>query len=255
MAKQLLDEPFAIAGKRALVTGSAHRIGRCIALRLAREGAQLAIHYSTSSAEAEATAAECTKLSGLPSLLLQSRLDRVADIAEMFASIESSWNGLDVLVNNAARFTRRNVFEVTESDWDEVHAVNLKAAFFCAQHAARLMRKIAVPGRIVNMSSLGGLQAWAEHVHYNASKAGVIHMTRALAKALAPDITVNSVAPGFIPFDERDYSQTNEGPVALTPVKRPGRPEEIADAVLFFIRSANYVTGQTLAVDGGLSIR
>lgn len=255
MAKPPLDEPFALPGKRALVTGSAQRIGRAIALRLAREGAQLAIHYATSRTEAEATAAECEQLSGKPSLLLQARLQDVSEIAAMFASVETQWGGLDVLVNNAARFTRRDVFEITEADWDEVHSVNLKAAFFCAQHAARLMRKAAVPGRIVNLSSLGGLQAWAEHVHYNASKAGVIHMTRALAKALAPDITVNSVAPGFIPFDERDYSQTKEGPVALTPVQRPGRPEEIADAVVFFIRSANYITGQTLAVDGGLSIR
>ncbi len=255
MAKPAVDAPFDLAGKRALVTGSAQRIGRAIALRLAREGAQVAIHYSASRAEAEATAGECAQLSKLPSLLLQAKLEHVAGIAKMFAAIESQWGGLDILVNNAARFTRRNVMNITESDWDEVHAVNLKATFFCAQHAARLMRNAGVPGRIVNMSSLGGLQAWAEHVHYNASKAGVIHMTRALAKALAPDITVNSVAPGFIPFDDRDYSQTNEGPVALTPVQRPGRADEIADAVVFFVRSANYITGQTLAVDGGLSIR
>ena len=255
MAKQALDEPFAIAGKRALVTGSARRVGRGIALALAREGAQLAIHYSTSRGEAEDTAAECTRLSGYQSLLLQANLENDAEIDTLFEAIDAQWHGLDILVNNAARFTRRDVLQITESDWDEVHSVNLKATFFCAQHAARLMRRNAGPGRIVNMSSLGGLQAWAEHVHYNASKAGVIHMTRALAKALAPDITVNSVAPGFIPFEDRDYSQTKEGPVRLTPVGRPGTVEEVAEAVLFFIRSANYVTGQTLAVDGGLSIR
>ena len=249
-----MDEPFELKGKRVLVTGAARRIGG-VALALAREGARVAIHYGSSREEAQATAAECEQLSGQPALLLRARLEHVGEIAAMFDAIEAQWGGLDALVNNAARFARRNVFEITESDWDEVHAVNLKAAFFCAQHAARLMRKAGVPGRIVNMSSLGGLQAWAEHVHYNASKAGLIHMTRALAKALAPDITVNSVAPGFIPFDDRDYSQTKEGPVSQTPVRRAGRVEEVAEAVLFFLRSANYITGQTLAVDGGLSIR
>lgn len=250
-----MHEAFSLTGKRVLVTGAARRIGRGIALALAAEGARVAIHYSTSRNEAGETAAECQRLSGHEPLLVHARLEEVAQIAAMYETIRSAWGGLDALVNNAARFTRRNVFDITEADWDEVHTVNLKAAFFCAQHAARLMRAEGVPGRIVNISSLGGLQAWAEHVHYNASKAGLIHMTRALAKALAPDITVNSVAPGFIPFEERDYSQTAEGPVAHTPVQRAGRVEEVAEAVLFFLRSANYITGQTLAVDGGLSIR
>lgn len=250
-----MHDVFSLSGKRVLVTGAARRIGRGIALALAQEGARVAIHYSSSRNEAAETAAECARLSGHEPLLVHARLDEVAQIAAMFETIRSDWNGLDALVNNAARFTRRNVFDITEADWEEVHNVNLKAAFFCAQHAARLMRAEGVPGRIVNISSLGGLQAWAEHVHYNASKAGVIHMTRALAKALAPDITVNSVAPGFIPFEDRDFSQTTEGPVSQTPVQRAGRVEEVAEAVLFFLRSANYITGQTLAVDGGLSIR
>lgn len=250
-----MTDPFPLAGKRILVTGAARRIGRGIALALAAEGARVAIHYSTSHGEAQSAAAECTRLSGMEAAVYRARLDRVPDIAALFDAVREDWGGLDALVNNAARFTRRDVFDITEADWDEVLDVNLKAVFFCAQHAARLMRAEGVPGRIVNLSSLGGLQAWAEHVHYNASKAGVIHMTRALAKALAPDITVNSVAPGFIPFEERDYAQTQEGPVSQTPAGRAGRVEEVASAVLFFLRSANYITGQTLAVDGGLSIR
>lgn len=250
-----MTDSFPLAGKRVLVTGAARRIGRGIALALAAEGARVAVHYSTSHDEALATAEECTRLSGLPAPVYPARLDRVPEITALFEAVRKDWGGLDALVNNAARFTRRGVFEITEADWDEVLDVNLKAVFFCAQQAARLIRGGGGPGRIVNLSSLGGLQAWPEHIHYNASKAGVIHMTRALAKALAPDITVNSVAPGFIPFEERDYSQTQEGPVSQTPAGRAGRVEEVAAAVLFFLRSANYITGQTLAVDGGLSIR
>jgi 3-oxoacyl-[acyl-carrier protein] reductase/pteridine reductase len=242
--------PFDLRGKTVLVTGAARRIGRSIALRLAAEGARVAIHYSTSEEEARRTAAEC---GGAP--VFRANLEHVAEIAEMFGRVASTLGRLDALVNNAARFTRRNVLEVSEADWDFIHSVNLKAYFFCAQQAARLMRAQGAPGRIVNISSLGGLQAWAEHVPYCASKAGVIHMTRALAKALAPDITVNSVAPGFIPFEARDYTQTSEGMIRDTPAGRAGHADEAADAVLFFLRAPGYITGQTIAVDGGLSLR
>ena len=121
----------------------------------------------------------------------------------MFAEVEQRLGRLDGLVNNAARFTRFDPLDITEKDWDFIHSVNLKAVFFCCQQAARLMQKQG-GGRIVNISSLGGIRPWAEHAHYCASKAGVIMLTRALAKAFAPEITVNSVAPGVIPFDDID---------------------------------------------------
>jgi len=155
------------------------------------------------------------------------------------------------LVNNAARFTRINPLEVTEADWDYIHDVNLKATFFCCQQAA-LRMMAGEGGRIVNLSSLGGLRPWAQHAHYCASKAGVIMLTRALAVAFAPKITVNSVARGN-PFDGHD--ERIERFIAATPAKRAGTGDEIASAVLYFLTASNFVTGQVLAVDGGLSQR
>jgi NAD(P)-dependent dehydrogenase (short-subunit alcohol dehydrogenase family) len=234
-------------GKVVLVTGGAKRIGRGIALRLAEEGARVAIHYHTSEQEARRTADEC---GGAP--LFRANLESVAEIGGMFAEVERQCGRLDGIVNNAARFTRLDPLEITESDWDFIHSVNLKAVFFCCQAAARLMLKTG-GGRIVNLSSLGGIRPWAEHAHYCASKAGVIMLTRALSKAFAPSITVNSVAPGVIPFD--DIDERGKKMIEATPAKRGGTPAEIADAVLYFLTASNFVTGQNLAIDGGLSQR
>ena len=234
-----------LVGQVILVTGAAKRIGRGIALRLAREGAKVAIHYSTSEAEARATAAECGNAP-----LFRADLEKVSEIERLFADVQQHFGKLDGLVNNAARFTLRDPLKLTEADWDSVHSVNLKATFFCCQQAARIMLP-ASKGRIVNMSSLGGIRAWPEHAHYCASKAGVIHMTRALAQAWAPKITVNSVAPGVIPFGEPD--ERVKRLIAKTPAGRPGTADEIADAVVFFLTASDFITGQVLAVDGGLS--
>ncbi|MCU1340090.1 MAG: short-chain dehydrogenase/reductase [Bryobacterales bacterium] len=234
-----------LKGRVVLVTGAAKRIGRGIALRLTREGARVAIHYSTSEAEARATAAEC---GGAP--LFRANLENVAEIERLFSEVEQHFGRLDGLVNNAARFTRKDPLEITESDWDFVHSVNLKGTFFCCQRAAKGMLA-RDGGHIVNISSLGGLRAWPEHTHYCASKAGVIMMTRALAQAWAPKITVNSVAPGVIPFGEPDDRVKRL--IAKTPAGRAGTADEIADAVVFFLTASDFITGQTLAVDGGLS--
>jgi 3-oxoacyl-[acyl-carrier protein] reductase/pteridine reductase len=232
--------------RTVLITGAAKRIGRGIALRLAREGFRVAIHYHRSETEARATAEE----SGAE--LFRANLESVPEIARMFAEVEERLGRLDGLVNNAARFTRFDPLDITEKDWDFIHSVNLKAVFFCCQHAARLMKKKG-GGRIVNISSLGGIRPWAEHAHYCASKAGVIMLTRALAKAFAPDITVNSVAPGVIPFP--DIDERGKRMIEATPARRGGTPDEVADAVLFFLNATNFITGQTIAVDGGLSQR
>jgi 3-oxoacyl-[acyl-carrier protein] reductase/pteridine reductase len=235
-----------LAGKIVLVTGAAKRIGRGIALRLAAEGARVAIHYHRSEAEARHTAEECG------AELFRANLESVSEIGRMFAEVEQRLGRLDGLVNNAARFTRFDPLAITEKDWDFVHSVNLKAVFFCCQNGARLMQKSG-GGRIVNISSLGGLRPWAEHAHYCSSKAGVIMLTRALAKAFAPAITVNSVAPGVIPFE--DIDERGKQLITLTPAGRGGTPAEIADAVVFFLKATEFVTGQVLAVDGGLSQR
>ncbi len=237
---------MSLQSKVVLVTGAAKRIGRGIALRLAKEGARVAIHYGRSEVEARRTAEECG------AALFQANLEKVPEIERMFSEIEQKLGRLDGLVNNAARFTRRDPLEISEADWDFIHAVNLKATFFCCQQGARLMQKTG-GGRIVNISSLGGIRPWAEHAHYCASKAGVIMLTKALAKAWAPEITVNSVAPGVIPF--ADIDERGKEMIKNTPAGRGGTPDEIADAVVYFLGATNFVTGQLIAVDGGLSLR
>jgi NAD(P)-dependent dehydrogenase (short-subunit alcohol dehydrogenase family) len=232
-------------GRVILVTGAAKRIGRSIALRLAKEGARVAIHYGTSEKEARETARECGDAP-----VFRADLESVAEIRRLFEDVHSHFGRLDGLVNNAARFTRFDPLQITEANWDFIHSVNLKSVFFCCQSAARLMGD---GGRIVNISSLGGLRPWAEHAHYCASKAGVIMLTKALAKAWAPKIMVNSVAPGVILFGEPDPRQVPM--IVATPAERAGSGEEVADAVSYFLRAPSFVTGQILAVDGGLSLR
>jgi NAD(P)-dependent dehydrogenase (short-subunit alcohol dehydrogenase family) len=230
-----------------LVTGAARRIGRVIALELSRRGFAVGIHYHRSRSEAEEVSRAC---GGAP--LFQADLSIVDEIRRLFAEVDSGMGPLDCLVNNAARFTRMDPLEIGEADWDFIHNVNLKATFFCCQEAARQMKKKGA-GRIVNISSLGGIRPWAEHAHYCASKAGVIMLTKALAKALAPQITVNSVAPGVIAFN--DVDATTQAMIDATPMLRAGKPEEIAAAVHFFLTAPDFITGQILAVDGGLADR
>lgn len=230
-----------------LVTGAAKRIGRVIALKLHQAGYRVAIHYGSSEKEARATAEECGSAP-----VFQANLENVADLQHMFRDVEDQLGSLYGLVNNAARFRRVDPLKLTEADWDYIHNVNLKATFFCCQQAALLMKKTGA-GRIVNLSSLGGIRPWEMYAHYCASKAGVIMLTRALAKAFAPEISVNSVAPGVILASDQDPRAQDL--IAATPARRSGTPEEIADAVLFFIQATNFVTGQVLAVDGGLSQR
>lgn len=229
------------------MTGAAKRIGRTIAIELSKRGFDVAIHYGTSEKQAREVSELC---GGAP--IFQADLAQVAEIRRLFSEVRERFGLLDALVNNAARFTRFDPLEVTEADWDFIHSVNLKATFFCCQEGARQMKELG-SGRIVNISSLGGIRPWAGHVHYCASKAGVIMMTKSLSKALAPTISVNSVAPGVISFN--DVDERTQAMIESTPMKRPGTPEEIAEAVHFFLTAPTFITGQVLAVDGGLSQR
>src|SRR5580704_4915090 len=234
-------------GKIVLVTGAAKRIGRSIALALASEGARVAIHYNESEAEARATAEEC---GGAP--IFQADLENVGEIRAMVDRVAHHFGRLDGLVNNAARFTKFDPLLIEEKDWDFIHDVNLKSVFFCCQAAARVMLP-AGGGHIVNISSLGALRPWQDHAHYCASKAGVVMLTKCLAKAWAPKIAVNSVAPGVIPFDTTD--ERIERFIKATPAGRAGKGSEVAEAVLSFLKSSRFVTGQLVAVDGGLSLK
>jgi 3-oxoacyl-[acyl-carrier protein] reductase/pteridine reductase len=241
MAERKLD------GRIVLVTGAARRIGRAIALRLAKEGAHVAVHFHSSEQEATDVASRCGGKA------FRADLAKVAEIQRLFQQVESAYGRLDALVNNAARYREMRALEVTEQDWDWIHEVNLKATFFCCQAAAKLMLPTG-GGRIVNISSLGGMRPWSRHVPYGASKAGVIMMTRGLAKAFAPQIAVNSVAPGVIEFGGKMTPEVRHL-VSVTPMRRAGSGEEIADAVLGFLTASPFITGQVLAVDGGLSLR
>ncbi len=236
-----------LSNPRVLVTGAAKRIGRVIAIELSRRGFQVAIHCNHSRTEAEEVSRAC---GGAP--IFQADLSKVPEIRRLFSEINDSFGPLDCLVNNAARFTRFDPMDITEADWDFIHEINLKATFFCCQEAARQMLPRGA-GRIVNISSLGGIRPWAEHAHYCASKAGVIMLTKALSKAFAPKITVNSVAPGVISFNDVDARV--QAMIDATPMQRAGKPEEIADAVHFFLTAPTFITGQILAVDGGLNDR
>lgn len=231
-------------GRRVLVTGSAKRIGRAIVRRLYAEGASVLIHYGGSGDAALELSAECGDAP-----VFQADLSKVSEIERLFREV----GPIDCLVNNAARFTKIDPLLVTEADWDFIHSTNLKAYFFCAQQAARQMLSQEGGGRIVNISSIGGVEAWPMHVHYCASKAGVIHMTRAMARAWAPKISVNSVAPGAVPFEEAGTAALQELK-AKTPAGRFGTGDDVADAVLFYLTASSFVTGQLTIVDGGLTL-
>jgi len=236
-----------LSEKTVLVTGAAKRIGRGIALAAFQAGYRVAIHYSTSEKEARETAEQCGNAP-----LFRANLESVDEIRRLFSEVGERCGTIYALVNNAARFQRRDPLELTEADWDFIHSVNLKATFFCCQQGALLMKKWG-GGRIVNISSLGGIRPWADHAHYCASKAGVIMLTKALAKAFAPEITVNSVAPGVI-LSSPEEPRTQDM-IDATPAHRRGTVEEVAGAVLYFLNASDFITGQLIAVDGGLSLR
>jgi NAD(P)-dependent dehydrogenase (short-subunit alcohol dehydrogenase family) len=236
----------------ALVTGAGRRIGRVIALTLARAGADVVVNYSQSRSGAEATAREIRSL-GRRSLALRADVARPAQVAGMFRRVEKEFRRLDILVNNAGIFFPARWDKLTEKDWDRILGVNLKGAFFCAQAAARLMLK-RKRGRIINISSLGGLQAWPRYMHYCASKAANIMLTRCLAKALAPRIQVNSVAPGTILFPDEKRTPEIQKIIAATPLKKTGTAQDMAQMVLYLAARADFITGQVFVVDGGKSI-
>jgi 3-oxoacyl-[acyl-carrier protein] reductase len=232
-------------GQVALITGAAKRMGRSIALRLAAEGAAIIINYATSKGDAEALVREIAA-SGPRAAAMQADVTKRADVEKMFAAIEKEFGRLDILVNNAGAFFEAKFGELTDEQWDGILDINLKSQFLCAQAAAPIMKRQG-RGRIINISSLGGLLPWPSFTHYCVSKAGSIMLTRCLARALAPEILVNSVAPGTIQFPgelpDEDY-------IRRVPVHRTGTGDDIAGAVAYLV-SADFVTGQILAVDGG----
>ena len=239
-----------LAGRVALVTGAAKRIGRSIALELAQRGAHVVVNYRSSRGDAEQVVAEIVKM-GRRSIAVQANVSARAEVQHMISRVEAEFGGLDILVNNAGMFQHVAFNEITDEQWDGILATNLTSQFLCAQTAAPLLKRSG-RGSIINLASLGGLLAWPGYTHYCVSKAGVISLTRCMARALAPEITVNAVAPGTITF-EADAAELEADFVRRAPLGRTGKGSDIAEAVAFLAES-DFITGQVLVVDGGRSI-
>jgi 3-oxoacyl-[acyl-carrier protein] reductase/pteridine reductase len=239
-----------LRGKSALVTGGARRVGRAIALALAGAGADVAITYRNSQVEAAATAREIENL-GCRALVVACDVRDEASVRAAVAATVRAFNRLDLVVNNAAVFETAPLDQLTLDQWDAAFETNARGPFLVAREALPHLR--ATEGRIVNIGSLGGMQAWATHAHYCASKAALHSLTLSMAKAFAPEVSVNCVAPGWIEMAGEAGGQAAYF-AAKTPMRRNGRVEDVAQAVLFFAAGPHFITGQILAVDGGLGL-
>jgi len=237
-------------GKSAFVTGGARRLGRGIALALAQAGADVAITYRSSKADAEITIRAIESFDRR-ALAVECDVRSEASVRTAVAATADHFGRLDLVVNNAAIFESVPLDRITIEQWDAVFETNARGPFLVAREALIHLR--AVQGRIINIGSLGGLRAWTDHAHYCASKAALHSLTHAMAKAFAPEVSVNCVAPGWIEFDEDPTSQAAHF-AAKTPMQVNGSVEDIAQAALFFAAGPHFVTGQVLTVDGGLGL-
>ena len=242
-----------LAGKSALVTGGAKRIGREIALTLARAGADVAITWRNSFGEATQTAAEIADL-GPRSLAIDCNVRSEASVRSAIAEAVANFGRLDILVNNAAVFASADLATLTLAQWDEVFETNTRGPFLVSREALPHLR--ATQGCIINIGSLGGVRPWATHAHYCASKAALHMLTQAMAKSFAPDVRVNCVAPGYVELEDAPLESAAEACyfAAKTPMRRNGSAAEIAQAVLFLAAQSPFTTGQILTIDGGLGL-
>lgn len=239
-----------LAGKSALVTGGALRIGRHVALALAQAGANVTITYRTSKDEAAQTLKDLNAHAAAAAI--ECDVQSESSVRHAIHETISAFGRIDLLVNNAAVFRSSPLESITLDEWDEVFATNTRGPFLFAREALPHLR--AIGGRIVNIGSLGGLHAWPSHAHYCSSKAALHMLTQTMARAFAPEVSVNCVAPGSIDPDGADTSELALHLAQKTPLKRNGRGEDIAAAVLFFATGPSFITGQILAVDGGLGL-
>jgi NAD(P)-dependent dehydrogenase (short-subunit alcohol dehydrogenase family) len=234
------------------VTGGARRIGSEIALTLARSGASVAFTYLNSAHQASDTASRIADF-GVRSLPLNCDLRNAKAVLSTVQEAIASLRRLDLLVNNAGAYETSNFGEISVEDWDDMFAVNVRSAFLMTQACEAELRLRG--GRVINIGSLGGIRPWATHAHYCASKAALHMLTQCTAKALAPAIKVNCVAPGMIDQGESERgSETLDRSAAKTPMQRNGSAMDVAEAVLFFATCPDFITGQILAVDGGLTL-
>jgi pteridine reductase len=241
-----------IAGRVALVTGGARRMGKAFVEALAANGMRVAIHHGGSTAEAEALLASL-RARGVDAEGFAADLRDPAAASALPDLVVARFGQLDVLINSAAVMERVNVADTTVAVWDAVMNLNLRAPFFVAQHAAPHLAK--AHGTIVNIADLGGLEPWPNYAAHSISKAGVIMLTKVLAMALAPAVTVNAIAPGTVLVPD-DYDAEKRAFLSdTTPLQRLGTPRDAVDAMLYLVQRGDFVTGETLVVDGGRLLR
>src|SRR5499427_281387 len=255
----MIDPQKPLAGKAALITGAARRLGRSSALALARAGADVAITYRNSAREARETVIDLSGL-GVRAFAFQCDVTDEPSVRSMMREAGRELGRIDILVNNAANYETVEFEKLTVRQWDAIFASNTRAPFLVSREALKWMRRPRgkgtgrVEAKIINMGSLGGLRPWATHAHYCSSKAALHMLTKVMAKALAPEIAVNAVAPGMINLGEKSAAPFMRRMAKQTPMQRNGRADEIAAAVLFFATAPQFITGQILAVDGGLGL-
>jgi NAD(P)-dependent dehydrogenase (short-subunit alcohol dehydrogenase family) len=238
-----------LAGKTALVTGAAKRIGRSIALKLAAAGANVAITYRDSQPDAEETLRDLAAFD-VDAFAVRCDLGDPQSIRECVAAVVEEFGQLDILVNNAGLFESVVLEDISVEQWDRMFATNTRGPFLMAQAAYPHLR--AARGRIINIGSLGGMHPWPTHAHYCTSKAALHMLSETMAKAWAPEISANCVAPGMIVQGEVGEAYVQFA--AKTPMQRNGTAADVAEAVLFFATAPHFITGQLLAVDGGLGL-
>jgi len=240
-----------LAGKAVLITGGGKRLGRASAMVLAQAGADVAITFNRSVREAQHTVIDLTSL-GVRAFALQCDITSEKSVKSAIKEAVKELGGIDILVNNAANYETVEFEKITVAQWDAIFASNTRGPFLVTREALKHLRERR--GKVINMGSLGGLVPWPTHAHYCSSKAALHMLTKVMAKALAPEIAVNAVAPGMIDLGERAAKGFMRKMARITPMKRNGSGEEIAAAVRFFAEAPHFITGQILAVDGGLGL-
>ena len=250
-----------LRGKACLITGGARRLGRASALALAQAGADVAITYRNSAADAQHTVVDLASF-GVRAFALRCDVTEEASVKSMMKDVGRELGRIDILVNNAANYATADFERLTVRQWDDIFASNTRGPFLVSREALKWMRRkrtgalrsARIEAKIIHMGSLGGLRPWATHAHYCSSKAALHMLTKVMAKALAPEIAVNAVAPGMIDLGEKSAAGFMRRMAKQTPMRRNGRADEIAAAVLFFATAPQFITGQILAVDGGLGL-
>jgi 3-oxoacyl-[acyl-carrier protein] reductase/pteridine reductase len=240
-----------LLGKKVLITGGARRLGRATALAMAEAGADVAITFLHSAREAQHTVIDLASF-GVRSAALRCDVTDEKSVKGAIKEVAKELGGLDILINNAANYETAEFEKLSLSRWDAIFSSNVRGPFLVSREALKLLRERR--GKIINMGSLGGLRPWASHAHYCSSKAAVHMLTKVMAKALAPKISVNCVAPGMIDLGEKSAAAFMKRMAKQTPMLRNGTAEEIAAAVLFFATAPHFITGQIMAVDGGLGL-